>query len=61
MNALFKAHYKFVIGARISLKFIQDQLKAERPGFERRENYSSATGLFIKSQTMDWAYEETKT
>jgi len=61
VNALFKAHYKFVIGARISLKFIQDQLKTERADFDRRENYSSATGLFIKSQTMDWAYEETKT
>ena len=60
VNALFKAHYKFVIGARISLKFIQDQLKAERADFDRHENYNYATGLFIKSQTMDWAYEETK-
>ena len=59
VNELYKGHHKFVIGARVSLKFIQDQLKKERADFDRRENYNSDTGLFIKSQTMDWAYEET--
>ena len=60
VNALYKAHHKFVIGAKISLKFIQDQLKTERTDFDRRENYNADTGLFIQSQTMDWEYEETK-
>jgi len=60
INALYKGHHKFVIGARISLKFIQDQLKTERADFDRRENYNSRTGLFIRTQTMDWPYEETK-
>ena len=60
INALYKGHHKFVIGARISLKFIQDQLKTERADFDRRENYNSDTGLFIMSQTMDWPYEEVK-
>ena len=61
INALFKNHYKFVIGARISLKFIQEQLKTQRADFDRRENYNATTGLFIMSQTMDWPYEEIKT
>jgi len=61
INALYKAHYKFVIGAKISLKFIQDQLKTERTDFDRRENYHADTGLFIQSQSVDWEYEETKT
>jgi len=60
VNALYKAHFKFIIGAKISLKFIQDQLKTERTDFDRRENYNTDTGLFIQSQTIEWAYEETK-
>ena len=60
VNELYKGHHKFVIGARISLKVIQEQLKPERADFDRRENYNSVTGLFIMSQTMDWPYEEVK-
>jgi transposase len=60
VNELYKGHHKFVIGAKISLKYIQDQLKTKRENFDRREHYNSDTGLFIVSQTMDWEYEETK-
>ena len=60
INELYKGHHKFVIGGKISLKFIQEQLKEKRENFDRRENYNSDTGLFIVSQTMDWEYEETK-
>lgn len=60
VNALYKAHYKFVIGAKISLAFIQDQLRTERAEFDRRENYNADTGLFIRSRIMEWAYTETK-
>ena len=60
VNALYKGHHKFVIGAKMSLKFIQNQLKSDREDFDRRENYNSATGLFIMSHTMDWPYEEVK-
>jgi len=60
LNALYKGHHKFVIGAKISLKFIQNQLKPQRADFDRRENYNADTGLFIMSHTINWAYEETK-
>ena len=60
INALYKGHHKFVIGAKISLKFIQELIKAERVDFDRRENYNSHTGLFIKSQSIEWPYEEIK-
>ena len=60
INALYKGRHKFVIGARISLKYIQEILKTERADFDRRENYNSETALFIKSQTLDWQYEEVK-
>ena len=60
VNALYKGHHKFIIGARISLKFIQDALNPDRADFDRRENYNSETGLFIKSHMMDWPYEQVK-
>ena len=60
VNALYKGHHKFVIGAKISLKFIQEQLKPERSDFDRRENYNSETGLFIMSNMINWPYEDTK-
>jgi len=60
VNALYKGHHKFVIGAKISLKYIQEQLKPERADFDRRENYNSETGLFIMSHMIDWPYEDTK-
>ena len=58
VNALLKANYEFVIGAKTSLMFIQKQLETERACFNRRENYNAVTGLFIKSQVMDWPYEK---
>jgi transposase len=60
INSLYKNHCKFIIGAKISLKFIQERLSPDRDDFDRRENYNAVTGLFIKTQTMGWAYEEVK-
>jgi transposase len=60
VNELMKNHCKFIIGVKISLKFIQSQLAGERADFDRRERYNSETGLFIMTQTMDWNYEEVK-
>jgi transposase len=60
VNELYKGHHKFIIGSKISLKFIQDKLKPDRANFDRRENYHSDTGLFIMSHMMEWPYEKVK-
>lgn len=60
LNDLMKEHFKFVIGAKVSLKFIQAQIGKDRDDFDQREFYDSETGLFIKTHTMQWDYEETK-
>jgi len=60
VNELFKKHYKFVIGAKVSLRFVQNLLEQDRDNFDCRENYNSETGLFIKTHTIEWAYEENK-
>ena len=60
INAMFKGHHKFIIGAKISLKFVQKQLEVLRGDFERRENYNPATGLFIMSRMVEWNYSESR-
>jgi len=60
INELFKYHYKFLVGAKISLKFIEEKIEQDRSEFTKWENYDSATGLFMKSYTINWEYEETK-
>jgi len=60
LNRLFKKHCKFVVGAKISLKFIQEQIEVSRADFDRREHYNADTGLFLKTDTIEWAYEEVK-
>ena len=58
INAMFKGHHKFIIGAKISLKIVQEQLETLRDDFERRENYNADTGLFIISRMVGWTYSE---
>ena len=60
LNELMKKHYKFIIGARVSLKFVQDRLSKNRTDFDRRERYNSETGLFTETHTLVWDYEEVK-
>jgi transposase len=60
INELMKKRYKFIMGAKISLKFIQELLAPECADFDRRERYNSETGLFIMTRTMDWDYKEVK-
>jgi transposase len=60
LNCLYRKHYKFIIGARVSLKLIQEQIAPDRADFDRRENYSPETGLFVKTRALEWNYEETK-
>jgi transposase len=60
LNDLMKEHFKFIIGAKISLKFIRERIGNGRNDFDRREFYNSETSLFIKTRTTEWDYEETK-
>jgi transposase len=60
LNDMMKKHCKFIIGAKISLKFVQALLEPNRADFSRRERYNSDTGLFVKTQTTEWDYKETR-
>lgn len=60
INDLYRAHHKFLIAGKTSLKFIQQKLDEIREEFVTRKNYYSNTNLYMQSFTMDWAYLESK-
>ena len=60
INALCQKHYKFLIGSKTSLKFVQKQLDEVRDTMVSRPHYSSKHALYYDSYMMDWKYSETK-
>lgn len=60
INELFQKHHKFLIGAKLSLKFVQKKLDEIREDFAYRPYYNSKTQLYIRTFTMDWDYTEVK-
>jgi hypothetical protein len=60
INALFRKHYKFLISAKTSLKFVKRKLDEVCGALVSRPHYSSRYGLYYDSFMMDWDYCETK-
>lgn len=60
INELYHKHHKFIIGAKTSIRFIQQKLDTLRKGFVSRVHYDSKTGLYIQSFSTNWSYTETK-
>ncbi len=60
INALYKNHYKFLIGAKISLKLVQEHLDQVRTKILTRAHYSSRHRLNYYTFAISWPYAETK-
>ena len=60
INDLMKHHHKFLIGAKLSLKFVSKRLDSIRDDFVTRFNYNSELKLYIMSFTEEWDYTEEK-
>lgn len=60
INALFEKHYKFLIGAKKSLRFVQEVLDNVRDSMKTRSCYSSEYGINYYSKPIEWAYKVTK-
>ena len=60
INALYEKHYKFLMGAKTSLKFVKQKLDEVRSSMVSRAHFSSKHGLYYESFLMDWNYRETK-
>lgn len=60
INTLYRKHYKFIIAAKVSLKFISKKLDEIRGTLATRPHYSSKYGLYYDSFTTEWDYSEVK-
>jgi len=60
VNALYQKHYKFLMGTRIGLSFVQKYLDPVWESMLSRSCYSSKAGLNYHSQTIPWQFSEIK-
>lgn len=60
INGMYKNHYKFLIGAKLSLSIVKKKLDSIREEIKIRKNYHSEVGLFAKGCLQDWPYKEIK-
>ena len=60
VNAIYQHHYKFLLGAKTSLKFIKKHLDDIRDTMVTRANYSARHALYYQSFSTDWNYTEVK-
>ena len=58
INGLFKDHIKFLIAARISLKFIKSNLDPIHEAFRSFEHYSEKYDLYAQTVQSKWTYVE---
>lgn len=58
INALYQNHLKFLISAKVSLKFIQRELEPVRDSIRTWTNYSQKYELYAYSTAISWAYSQ---
>lgn len=58
INALYRSHYKFIVGSRISIKFISSILDRVRESIKDFTNYSVDHDVYCVSSMEKWPYEE---
>ena len=60
INELYRRHYKFLMAAKKSLKFVGKKLEEVRSAMVSRAHYSSRYGIYYDTCLIDWNYSETK-
>lgn len=58
INALYQNHLKFLIGVKVSLKYVQAELIKARPLLRQWENFHPAYNLYIHSSMITWTYSQ---
>lgn len=61
IHALYRNHYKFIIGSRINIKFIASLLDQVRESIKDFTNYSVDHEVYCVSSMEKWPYEEKDT
>lgn len=58
INALYKNHQKFIIGVKLSLKYVKDVLEEERDNLQLWSNLQTQFGAYGVCKTIEWDYEQ---
>lgn len=58
IDALYKNHQKFIIGTKLSLKYVKEILDEERENLKRWANLQTQYGAYGICRTIDWDYEQ---
>ena len=58
INALYQNHLKFLIGVKVSFKYVQTELDEARTEIRRWENFHPAYNLYTRSTTISWKYTQ---
>jgi len=58
INSLYKEHHKFLIGTKISLRFVKDQIDAVRDSIRDWTNYSERHDVFTTCVPIRWDYTQ---
>lgn len=58
INELYKEHHKFLIGAKLSLRFVKEQLDRARNSLREWKNYSENHEVFATCVPIKWEYTQ---
>lgn len=58
INALYRHHLKFLIGASITLKYVQQELETARPQLRQWENFQADYNLSAYTTPIAWQYSQ---
>ena len=58
INLLYKNHQKFIIGTKLSLKYVKDILEQERENLQLWSNLQTQFGAYGLCRAIDWNYEQ---
>jgi transposase len=58
IHALYQNHLKFLIGVKVSLKYVQAELTKARTTIRQWENFYPAYNLYAQSSMITWKYKQ---
>lgn len=58
VNALYKSHIKFVIGAKTGLSFVKEVIERESANMRNWNHYNESFDLYTHSETIKWDYTQ---
>ncbi|BCG58825.1 IS1634 family transposase [Paenibacillus sp. URB8-2] len=60
INAMYQQHLKFLIGVKVTLKYVQAELETAKSQLQKWENFHPDHNLYAHSATITWKYSQTR-